>query len=441
KVEGALDSILTSLKWLGLDFDEGPGIGGPYGPYFQSQRLDIYRSTAEKLIAGGYAYYCFCSPERLDSMRQEQAKLKQPPGYDRRCRNLGKEEVSRLKAEGITPVVRFKIPLEGQTVFNDIIRGDVVFENSTQDDFVLLKSDGFPTYHLANIVDDHLMEVSHVLRADEWLSSTPRHVLLYQAMGYEAPLFAHLPIILGPDRSKLSKRHGTTSLMEFKKQGYLSEAMVNFLALLGWSLDEKTEIMSRKDLVDNFSLERVGKTGAIFNLEKLTWMNGTYIRALRENELVSRAIPFLEETLPAEVKRPLSRELIKLIVPLVRERVRTLKEFADMSDFFFMEIPEYSTSLLLGKGIKNKETALMAVQRAHGGIEQLAKFDATSLEGLLRPLSEQIGIKTGDFFGLLRIAVTGRMVAPPLFQTMAVMGKDKCLKCLDSAIKKLVTMK
>lgn len=441
KVEGAVESILESLRWLGLDWDEGPETGGPYGPYFQSQRLEKYRAAAEQLVAAGQAYYCFCSSERLEAMRAEQTKNKQPPKYDGHCRNLKDEERAALRAQGITPVVRFKTPLEGTTVFSDLIRGEVSFENSTLDDFVLLKSDGYPTYHLANVVDDHLMQITHVLRADEWLSSTPRHKLLYGALGFSLPVFAHLPIILGPDRSKLSKRHGATALTEFKEQGFLPETMVNFLALLGWSLDEKTEIMSREELVKNFSLERVSKTAAIFNIEKLSWMNGVYIRKLNQADLAQRMIPLLEKRLPPEIKRPLSVEYLHLVIPLVQERARTLKEVVDLSDFFFQEDLEYDSSLLVVKGIKNKETALHALQAARRAMEHLAKYDAPTLEGLLRPMAAELELKTGDFFGLLRLATTGRTAAPPLFQTMAVLGKERCLKHLDSALKKLLTLK
>jgi len=265
-IEGAVEAILDGLRWLGLDWDEGPEVGGNYGPSFQSQRLKFYQEAAQRLVSQGNAYYCYCSPERLEEMRAEQVRHKQPPGYDRRCRNLSQEERAQKEAEGVTPVVRFKTPLSGQTRFNDLIWGEVVFEHNTIDDFVLLKSDGYPTYHLANVVDDHLMEITHVLRAEEWLSSTPRHLLMYQALGFEPPQFAHLPMILGADRGKLSKRHGVVSITEYHEQGYLPETMVNFLALLGWSLDDKTEILSRKELIANFSLERVSRTGAIFNL-------------------------------------------------------------------------------------------------------------------------------------------------------------------------------
>ncbi|HJW88621.1 MAG TPA: glutamate--tRNA ligase, partial [Dehalococcoidia bacterium] len=257
-VPGALEATLEGLRWLGLDWDEGPEVGGPHAPYIQSQRRQIYRDSARRLVDQGNAYYCSCSSQRLEAMRQEQMSKKLPPGYDRHCRELGLGP-----QEG--SVVRFRTPLSGETIFNDVLRGEVVFQNQTLDDFVLLKSDGYPTYHLANVADDHLMKITHVMRAEEWLPSTPRHVLLYQALGKTPPLFAHLPMILGPDRSKLSKRHGATSIGDFREQGYLPEAMLNFLDLLGWSLDETAELFSQEELVKDFSLERVGLNPAIFN--------------------------------------------------------------------------------------------------------------------------------------------------------------------------------
>jgi len=434
KVEGAEQEILDSLTWLGIDWDEGPGVGGEYGPYLQSQRLKLYQDAAELLLKRGHAYKCYCSPERLDEMRKEQQRRKVPPGYDRRCRELGDKERAGFESQGIVPVIRFKMPLQRKIVFEDLIRGEVTFEASTIDDFVILKSDGYPTYHLASVVDDTHMKISHVLRADEWLSSTPRHVLLYEALGYKPPKFAHLPMILGPDRSKLSKRHGATSLFAYKEQGYLPEAMMNFLALLGWSLDDKTEVMTRDELVRNFSLGRVGKAGAIFSQEKLMWMNGVYMRQLSIKEFVERSMPFLEKGLPDNIKRPISREYLSGIVPLIQERAKVLAEVPELTDFFFVEDLEYDFELLI-KGLdKGKTKEALSV-----GMGRIAdcSFDAPTLESILRPLSVELGLKTGIFFGLLRVAVTGRTAAPPLFQTMEVLGKERCIKRIESALQKL----
>jgi glutamyl-tRNA synthetase len=433
KVKGALEAILDGLKWLGLDWDEGPEVGGDYGPYFQSQRLKLYREAAERLVSQGDAYYCYCSPERLEAMRAEQVKRKQPPGYDRHCRDLSREERAQREAEGITPVVRFKVPLEGRTRFRDLIFGEVVFENSTIDDFVLLKSDGYPTYHLANVVDDNAMKISHVIRAEEWISSTPRHMLLYRALGLEPPGFVHHPMILGPDRAKLSKRHGAVSILEYREQGYLPETMFNFLALIGWSLDDKTEILTRKELVDNFSLERISRTGAIFNRDKLDWMNGVYLRSLTVDDFTKRVMPFLERGLPPEVKRPLDAGYVGRIMPLVQERARTLAEVAELTGFFFADELGYEPGLLIVKKM-DRESAVRALEAAAQRLEPVESFDHESLEAVLRPLAGELGLKTGQLFGTLRVAVTGRTVAPPLFETMSVLGKKRCLARIKAAL-------
>jgi len=427
-VEGATDVILESLRWLGLDWDEGP--------YFQSQRLELYREATDRLLEQELAYKCYCSTERLESMRQEQMKRKQPPGYDRHCRNLTREQRVEMETKGIIPVIRFKMPLEGQTSFNDLLRGQIIFENTTLDDFVLLKSDGYPTYHLANIVDDHLMEISHVLRADEWLSSAPRHVLLYQALGWQPPRFAHLPMILGADRSKLSKRHGATAIPEYQEQGYLPEAMFNFLVLLGWALDDKTELLTREEIIKHFSLERISKTAAVFNKDKLEWMNGVYLRGLSLEEFVQRAIPFLERGLSAEISRPLDVGYIRQFMPLVQERARTLAEVPQLSDFFFVDELQYDVGLLVGK--IDKTEAIKSLQVSVAGVDNLKDWNAASLEAVLRPLAEELKLKTGVFFGLLRVAITGRTAAPPLFQTMEVLGRERCLKRLGVALDKLL---
>jgi glutamyl-tRNA synthetase len=436
KVRGAVKAILDSLQWLGLDWDEGPEVGGKYGPYIQSERLDLYRSAAERLISQGDAYYCYCSPQRLEEMRAEQIKRKQPPGYDRHCRDLTAEERAKREAEGITPVVRFKTPLEGQTKFSDLIYGDVAFEHSTIDDFVLLKSDGYPTYHLANVVDDHAMEISHVIRAEEWISSTPRHLLLYKALGLEPPQFIHHPMILGPDRAKLSKRHGAVSIIQYRDDGYLPEAMVNFLALLGWSLDDKTELISRQELIKNFSLERIGKTGAIFNREKLDWMNGVYIRKMTSDEFFEAAQPYLMMDEAAGKALIASEEYLKAALSLVQERARTLAEVVELTQFFFVDELDYKPELLIGEKM-NRESVTQALKAAQQKLTPLSAFDADSLEGVLRPLAAELGLKTGQLFGVLRVAVTGRTAAPPLFQTMAVLGKERCLKRIEAALNRL----
>ncbi len=432
-VPGAEEAILEGLRWLGLDWDEGPNVGGPHAPYRQSERLPIYQSMAQRLVDEGKAYRCYCSPQRLEQLRKEQQARKEPPGYDRRCRNLSHQERAREEASGTPWVVRFKVPLEGETTFHDLVRGMVSWQNALLDDFVLLKSDGYPTYHLAALVDDHLMEITHVMRSEEWVPSTPRHLLLYQAFGWEPPRFAHLPMILGPDRAKLSKRHGATSILEYRKMGYLPDAMVNFLALLGWSLDDRTEIIPRDVLVRHFSIERVVKSPAIFNHEKLDWMNGVYIRQLSPEALAQELLAYWDRFPPAQLPYPVDRRYLMAIIPLIQERLKRLDEAANLVSFFFQERLEYNLGELVQKGMDEAGT-LRALEVALDRLRPLEQFDAQSLEGVIRPLTEVLGLTTRQFFGALRVATTGRTAAPPLFETMAVLGKERCLRRLDDAI-------
>ena len=439
-VPGAMESIFDSLRWLGLDWDEGPGVGGQYGPYIQSQRLDLYRDAVQRLLDSGNAYYCYCSPQRLEEMRADQGKRKAPPGYDRKCRELHTERKVSGGAGEPPLVVRFKMPLEGKTTFSDLIRGEVSFENRLMDDFVVLKSDGYPTYHLASVVDDQLMAISHVLRAEEWLSSMPKHVMLYAALHWQPPQFAHLPMILGPDRSKLSKRHGATSIVEYRDAGFLPETMVNFLALLGWSLDDKTELFTKEELVKRFTLDRISKTAAIFDRPKLEWMNGVYLRQLSAEDFADRALPFLERDLPALAPRPISREYVVRIAPLIQERARTFAECAQLAEFFFVDELSYDAHLLLGKDMAPQlgaELLKSALQR----VEVLEPFDCPALENALRGLATELAVKTGILFGLLRTATTGRIAAPPLFQTMAVLGKARSIKRIKAAVARLAMAK
>ena len=434
-VEGALDYILDAMRWLGMDWDEGPGVGGKYGPYVQSERLPLYEDAALRLVESGHAYCCYCSEARLAALREEQVKRKMPPGYDRFCRNLTAEQRKAREAEGITPVVRFKVPLTGRTRFHDEIWGDVVFDNSHIEDLVLLKSDGYPTYHLANVVDDHAMEISHVFRAEEYLSSAPLHIMTYAALGYEPPKFAHLPMVLGPDRSKLGKRHGATSVLEFRERGYLPEALVNFLALLGWSLDDKTDIISREELILHFSLERVSKTAAVFNHEKLKWMNGVYIRRLAPDDFAKRCLPFLEKGLALDVPRPLSFDYVKKVVPMAQERAKLLSEVPELTRYFFSDVLTYDAKSLTGS--MTSESTKRALSVAKERLEKLPAFDAQALEDMLRPLAEELELKTGQLFGALRTAVSGETATPPLFQMMAVLGRDRCLRRVQEAVEKL----
>mgnify|MGYP000076624371 FL=1 len=434
-VPGALEAIYEALRWLGLDWDEGPEKGGPYGPYIQSQRLHLYRPLAERLVAEGKAYRCYCSRERLEALRAEQIAHKQPPGYDRRCRWLSPAERAALEAQGTPFVIRFAVPLEGATTFHDLFRGPITFENSVLQDHVLIKSDGWPTYHFANVVDDHLMAITHVLRAEEWISSTPLHVLLYRAFGWEPPAFGHLSLIFGKDRKKLSKRHGATEILTFKKLGYLPEALFNFLALLGWSMPGKgeTEIYSREEIIRNFTLDRITVSPAIFDYEKLDWMNGYYIRQLSVPDLTERLIPFLQEAglLPPGPVAPETRAYLEQIVPLIQERIKRLGEAPELVDFFFREPQDYPPTLLIVKGT-TPEMVRTALERTRAVLER-TDFTVEGLEMALRALAPELGLTTSQLFGIIRVAVTGRTVAPPLFQTMAVLGRERTLARLERA--------
>ena len=306
---GAIEAILESLRWLDLDWDEGPEVGGDFGPYLQSERLGIYDRYAGQLLDSGAAFHCYCSAERLKAVRDEQSRHKQNPRYDGRCRDVS-EQQAKAGGDADVPVVRFRVPQARTISFNDRVRDEVAFESDELGDFVLIKTDRFPTYHMANVVDDHLMEISHVLRAEEWLSSTPRHLLLYEALGMTPPEYGHLPIILGPDRSKLSKRHGAAALLDYRDLGFLPDVMVNYLALMGWALDDHTELFTREMLVKHFTLERVGKSGAIFDITKLAWMNGVYLRELSKERFMEVALPSLESGLPQDIPRPLDQDYL-----------------------------------------------------------------------------------------------------------------------------------
>ncbi|MBI5878933.1 MAG: glutamate--tRNA ligase [Chloroflexi bacterium] len=431
EVENGLQLIMESLRWLGLDWDEGPDIGGPFGPYKQSERLHRYQRWAAWLVERGHAYRCYCSPERLEQMRKEQEARKLPLGYDRRCRFLSEAERAQKAAEGIVPVIRLAVPLEGQTTYYDLLHGDVTVDNKTIDDQVLLKSDGFPTYHLGVVVDDHEMQITHVTRGDDWISSGPKHALLYRFFGWEMPVLAQLPMILGADRKKLSKRHGSTSVVEFRDQGYLPEAMLNFLARLGWSYDDKTEIFSRAELISLFDLDKVHPSAAIFDVEKLNWLNGHYIRTLDTLDLARRIRPFLDAA-GIEV----DNDLLLRVVPLVQTRIKTLKDPVELAGFFFVDDVHPTRDAMLGKAFAAQPNAARAALEAvRAAVAVVSPFEAAVLETDLRALAERLQIKPGNLFTLIREAVTARTVTPPLFDTLAVLGQARTLARLDAAIR------
>ncbi len=430
----SLGGILDSLHWLGLDWDEGPEVGGELGPYFQMQRLHFYRAAAERLMEDKNAYLCYCTPEELKERRKAALARGETPGYDRRCRELSSKERATLEAQGRKPALRFAMPLEGETVVHDLVRGDVHFANQQLDDLVIMRADGFPTYNFAVVVDDILMQLTHVIRADEHLANTPRQIQIYEALGHTPPQFAHVSMILGLDRSKLSKRHGATSVSDYRDAGYLPEAMVNFLALLGWAYDDKRELFTREELIEHFSLEKVNPAPSVFSEEKLDWMNGLYIRQLEPDDLARRLLPFLKEAgLEADL------ETVRPLVPLIQERMRLLSDGVELVDFFFKEVMAYDPQLLIGKKMTAQQSqAALKVTRER--LENLPLFDEEGLETALRNLADELCLTAGQLFSIIRIAVTGKKVAPPLFGTLAVLGKERALWRIDLALEHLARL-
>jgi glutamyl-tRNA synthetase len=434
-VEGAIDDIIESLKWLGIEWDEGPDRGGQYGPYLQSERKERYRVHAHRLIETGHAYKCFCSPQRLKALREAKKNQGGALSYDRHCRNLSTEEVQSREQAGESYVIRLKVPEEGETTFEDAIRGIIKTDNAILDDMILLKSDGFPTYHLANVVDDHLMHITHVIRGDEWISSTPRHMLLYKGFGWNPPVFAHVPVILAQGGGKLSKRHGATMVREFRQKGYLGEALLNFISLLGWSLDDKTELFTMSDLVKYFDLKKVNKAPAVFSYEKLDWFNGVYIRKKSTPELYELVLPYLiAEGVIREDEVIQYKEYILKIIPLIRERMKFLSDAPRLLKFFFDQ--HYSTpeahALIPKKHTKQDARAIL--EHAIGALESIECFDEQILENTFSRLIESLGMKTGPVFMTLRVALTGTTVSPGLFETMNVLGEKRVLNRLNSAL-------
>jgi glutamyl-tRNA synthetase len=441
-VEGAEAGILDILRWLGLDWDEGPDVGGPAGPYVQSERVALYHEHAQRLIDEGKAYRCFCSPERLQQIREEQRARNEPPGYDRRCRSLGQDEIDANLATGLPFVVRFAMPREGETRVHDLLRGDMTFQNVNLEDLVLLKSDGFPTYHLANVVDDHLMEISHILRGEEWIPTAPVHIRLYDAFGWGAPQLAHMPLILAPGGGKLSKRHGSTALEEFRAQGYLPEAIMNYLALLGWAFDGQTEVFSREDLLEKFLLERVSPSPATFDYNKLRWFNQYYINhILSVDDLTKRVVPFLAAAELTDLGAADSAHpdfaRIREAVAILKDRIVLLEEAPDLIRYFLIEdLDPYDASMLIPKK-SDARTAKEGLAGALMVLEGISVEDEAGVEERLRHLASERGWKAGQLFMPIRVAVTGRTESPGLFETLRVIGDERVRRRLSEAIDKL----
>ena len=442
-IPGAEEELMRSLRWLGLEWDEGPDKGGPYGPYRQSERKEIYQKYAQQLVDSGHAYYCFCTPERLAQMRKEQQARGEPPHYDGTCRNIPPEEARRRVEAGEPHVIRFKMPKEGTITVHDLLRGDITVENRTLDDYILVKSDGWALYHLAAMVDDHLMGITHVIRGSEWLPTFPLHAHIYRAFGWEEPVWVHLSVFLKPSgKGKMSKRdaevfrkgHKSIFIKDLEALGYLPEAVNNWIALMGWSYDDHTEFFTMQDLIEKFSLERLKPSPAAVNFSKLDHFNGLHIRALPEEELARRLVPYFHAAGYTEV----TVDDLRPIVPLIQTRITTLDEAPKIAGFFFREDVEPVPEELIAK----KLDAAQSLEVAHRAREVLAAvpedaFTPENTEPPMRALVEELGLKAGQVFGIVRVAVTGQRVSPPLFETLAIVGKAKTIERMDKAIKML----
>ncbi|HBT50362.1 MAG TPA: glutamate--tRNA ligase [Caldanaerobacter subterraneus] len=421
--EESMRGILEGLQWLGIDWDEGP--------IYQSQRLDEYRKFANKLLEEGKAYYCFCTKEELEEMRKQAEREGRPFMYTGKCRNLTKEQIENYLKEGRKPVIRLKTPREGKTVVHDIIRGDVEFDNSTIDDFIIMKSDGMPTYNFATVVDDYQMGITHIIRAEEHLSNTPKQILIYEALGVPLPQFAHVSMVLAPDRTKLSKRHGATSVQEFRDQGYLPEAIVNYITLLGWAPLDGEEIFDVRKSIREFSLERVSKNPAVYDVQKLTWINGHYIRSYDLDKLTQAIIPFLQKK--GLIGENYDYEYIKKIVSVVREREKTLVDIADAMTYYFKEVESYEE-----KGVQKyftKEGVVDILKKAAETLKNLEPFNKFTAEEAYRKLVEELGISSSALFHPTRLAISGRTFGPGLFDIMEFLGKEKTVARIERAIK------
>lgn len=436
-VEGAEQELIDGMHWLGLEWDEGPDKGGPFGPYRQSERKHIYLNYADELVKKGHAYYCFCTPERLARARQEQQKNKEAPHYDGTCRNIALEKAQKRIDAGEKYVIRFKTPQDGTTTVRDIIRGDIVVENRTIDDYVLVKSDGWALYHLAAMVDDHEMGITHVIRGSEWLPTFPLHAMIVRAFGWDEPEWVHLSVFLKPSgKGKMSKREAidlakdgySIFIKDLEGLGYLPEAVVNWIALMGWSYDDHTEFFTLQDLIEKFSLERLNPSPAAINFTKFDYFNGLHIRSLVPADLARRIKPFFE----AKDLHP-DDQLLEKIAPIIQERINTLDDAVDMAGFFCHDTVSPNPEELAAKGLTSGQ-ALDAAKASLTVLERVDDFTTEAIETPMRVLLDQLGMSAGQVFGILRVAITGQRVSPPLFESMEIIGKEKVLERMRSAI-------
>jgi len=439
-VPGAEQELVESLRWLGLDWDEGPDVGGPNAPYHQSQRREIYQQHARQLIERGHAYYCFCTPQRLEEVRQQQRSQKMPQLYDGTCRKLEPDEADARITAGERHVIRFKTPKEGSITVRDYLRGDITLENKNLDDYILVKSDGLALYHLAAMVDDHLMDITHVMRGSEWLSTFPLHAHIIRAFGWQEPVWVHLSVFLKPSgKGKMSKRESAQLILDghsifikdLETLGYIPEAVANWVALMGWSYDSSTEYFTMPDLIEKFSLDKLNPAPAAINFSKLDHFNGLHIRSLAPDDLAGRLQPFL-----SAAGQPVDQQKLLNIIPIIRERLTTLDDVIPVAGFFFQDEVHPQPEQLVGAGMTASGSA-EAARRAYQLLQPLAEISLETAEPPLRQLADELGIKAGQFFGILRVAVTGQPVSPPLFESMAIIGKEKVMHRLQNAISML----
>jgi nondiscriminating glutamyl-tRNA synthetase len=456
-VPGAIEDLLEAMKWAGLEADEGPYLTqdrkikqkGDYGPYIQSERLDIYKQHIDVLLDKNKAYPCFCSKERLTELREDQVKNKKPPKYDGFCRDLSKEEQQAMIGQGKPYVVRFRMPESKDVVVKDLIRGDIVVNSKDLDDYVLIKSDKFPTYHFASVVDDHLMKITHITRGDEWIASTPKHVLLYEAMDWNTPYFAHFPPILAKNKKKLSKRDGDTAVSDYIKKGYLKDALLNFIALLGWNAGTDQEIYTLRELEKQFTLDNIHKAGAIFDVEKLDWINGQYIRKLSIDEFYDKTIEYLEadglvkvsdeHVIIVDTGEKVKPAQIKKILGLEQSRIKRLTEISDATEFFFKKEIEYDEKSLIWKKSDAKETIenLKKAEELFTGIKE-EQFTKENIEKELIEFMEKNSIGTGNMLWPIRVALSGRDRSPGPFELAGTLGKEKTIERIGKAVSKLL---
>ncbi|CEQ28996.1 glutamyl-tRNA ligase [[Clostridium] sordellii] len=433
-VDGAIENMLEAMAWAGVNHTEGVVLGenkeitqvGEYGPYIQSERLDIYKDYIQQLLDSGKAYYCFCSKERLDEVREKQKEAGETPKYDGNCRNLSKEEVEAKLAAGEEYVIRLKLPENHFIKFTDLVRGETEFNTDELDDQVLIKTDGFPTYHFAVVIDDHLMKITHVIRGEEWISSTPKHVYLYEAFGWEAPTFVHLPNILNKEKKKLSKRHGDVAVEDFKKKGYLPEGLVNYVALVGWSPDDNQELFTMKELEEHFSIERVSKSGGVFDTDKLNWVNQHYIKDASDEYITDLAIPFLIEAGYITEEDAKNRyDFVKDMVSVVKEKLQYVKEVTEHVNIFFGDKVELETEECREfLKLEHIPTLINALEEKIGAADEI---NEEAFKAMLKEIQKEHGIKGKNLFMGTRIILTGQMHGPDLPKAAAVIGKDMCL--------------